>query len=110
MPEPPNIHKTAILIAAMFYGLASVRLVIVRATSDINVINSAIWRCVLALTAMALSSRAAKAVICEALHRILKGLKPLDFCVSFFEKNVNSCGRPLFEEHVLCAPTSAHET
>ena len=34
---------------------------VVRATSDINIINSAIWPCVLALNASALSSRAANA-------------------------------------------------
>ena len=40
---------------------------VVRATSDINIINSAIWRCVLALTATARSNRAAKVVSCEVL-------------------------------------------
>ena len=47
--------------------------VMVHATSDINVINSAMWRCVLVLTAMALSSRAAKAVICEGLLKATEG-------------------------------------
>ena len=65
--KTPNIHKTTILIDAIFCAGFDASAVMVRATSDINVINSAIWRCVLALAATALSSRAAKAVICAAL-------------------------------------------
>ena len=57
MPKPPNTHKTAILIAAMFYGLASVRLVSWCAASAINVFKSAIWRWVLLLVATALLRR-----------------------------------------------------
>ena len=63
-----------------------VSVVTVRATSDINVINSAIWRCVLALTATALSSRAAKAVTCAVLAKPKMGLNSSDPHVSFFEK------------------------